>query len=116
MDPDAESDLEPASLDYLIHHVFLVPKLPASSPDSVSHDSALLRCLGEALEAFKPHMGKDGNGAINSIQGMINAMEYVMDDQGGIHKLKFKEQLKKLDKSGMSLRYPLTSLSESYKF
>jgi hypothetical protein len=45
--------LDPEALQYLIHHVFLPPKLPQKSDTSSENDRALFEQICAALKAFE---------------------------------------------------------------
>ncbi len=120
MDDECETDLDSSTLDHIITHIFLTPRLSECSSDSVSCDSALLQCLGGAWEDFRAHMAPDGSGVIDYLQRMIYSLDYIRDPQGSIHKAKLEELLGQLQQTGISscrinfMRTRLTLLQTSF--
>jgi hypothetical protein len=49
----SQPSLERAELEYLIHHIFLPPKLPQKSDSAIKMDGTLTKQVLEALRQFK---------------------------------------------------------------
>lgn len=102
------------AIEYMIHHIFLPPKLPNKDDFHPQHESVLLKATSDALQKFKANVECDQQDVIETICIQINNLSTVRDDLGAINEGKLGSILQKLSKIGMlhpfmtSWRVPLT--------
>lgn len=92
------------SLDYMIHHVILPPRLP-SNGDNASfqlEDGALLGQLSDSLDKFAADFGHGNRGVFETVSGMITKALLVLDDGGRVNELSLLQSLQEVASAGMS--------------
>lgn len=99
---------------YMIHHIFLPPKLPGEDDSSPDHEIALLDITLDALRDFKKWVMEDHIGTVDSVIGMVSSMKGVSDSQGTVDEWKLSRALSDLPNKGRHL-LPLsvTKLNQS---
>ena len=84
---------------YLIHHIFLPPKLPQKDDFNPEYERILLDIIIDNLLKFKDCATYDQNGVINSIINMVSTMRTVRDSfdvLGVVNEGKLKNALRDL--------------------
>ncbi|RMZ83548.1 hypothetical protein DV738_g1146, partial [Chaetothyriales sp. CBS 135597] len=95
--------LSSSAVSYLIHHIFLPPKLPNQDDSSPENESALLNTTIDALEEFKKWTVDDNNAAVDAVIDMVKGLELVTDfinSNGAINERELSIALKDLPQKG----------------
>ena len=90
---------------YLIHHVFLPPKVPQKDDWDIPFDVALVRTIVDCLERFKVCV--DQSTVINPIVAAVASLSNVCDSAGTISEKNLAAALKNLTFQGKLLFAPL---------
>lgn len=99
MDSTRESDSE-AKLWYLIHHVFLPPKLPPEDDTDVMLETALVSDVRDSLEAFGESLGSPRPPAIDTCLGMIQRMLSLQSPGNGFDPVRLEREIRNLNNGG----------------
>lgn len=98
--------LSSEAITYLVHHVFLPPKLPQEDDSSDEHDKIMINTTLAALLQFKalfPHKRADG---IDQVIALVSVSKDVhASASGGIDESKLKDALQLLCKEGKRIRF-----------
>lgn len=89
---------------YIIHHMFLPPKLPGEDDSTLDHETALLDIALSALRDFKQWVTEDHIGTIDSVIDMVSSIAWVSDGQGTVDDGKLFRALKDLVHKGKHLQ------------
>jgi hypothetical protein len=89
--------LDPKAVLYMVHHVFLPPKLPQKDDFDAGFDDALLDMLSSSLQAFEHHVDDK---AVRSTRDMISNLRTMRDGSGAMDETKIKEALRGLHEKG----------------
>ncbi|KAJ9607822.1 hypothetical protein H2200_007901 [Cladophialophora chaetospira] len=107
MEKQVINGLSSSAIHYLIHHVFLPPKLPSKDDSNPNHEAVLLGTTLEALREFKECVREDHHETIDSIIGMVTSMKavsYAVDPHGFTNEWELLNTLKELPgRSGVVL-------------
>ncbi|EXJ68848.1 uncharacterized protein A1O5_07780 [Cladophialophora psammophila CBS 110553] len=79
MDRALANRFSPGALTYLIHHIFLPPKLPQEDDHDPEYESVLLNVVLDALGRFRNCVIGDQNETIGSVIAMISGMISLRD-------------------------------------
>ncbi|KIW67539.1 hypothetical protein PV04_06783 [Phialophora macrospora] len=92
----------PSAIKYMIHHMFLPPKLPCEDDSDRSHETILLRTTIDALREFKDWVIDDHHGTIDSIIGMVANLRAVSgtDSEGTVNEGQLFSALRDLPEKG----------------
>jgi hypothetical protein len=82
-------------LEYVIHHVFLPPKLPERDDSSSKNDLLLTQLVKDALKSAAARLGDD---QCPSLSSMLNIMLYEGD--GPMSTIKLSNSLKSMKENG----------------
>jgi hypothetical protein len=104
---DRHLDFE--SVLYMIHHVFLPPKLPQEDDIAPRLDGTLIDIVLESLQEFSNPQGHDRT--IDSVISMVGNIRAVHDGFGHITQTRLEETLAKLSKDGRTALLYITDLS-----
>lgn len=87
---------------YMIHHVFLPPRLPQSGDGWLfgSTDRVLLQFLSETLALFSLFVAPGQNESVLAIKSMIDKLIFITDDKGHIHQNLLLEAFAELSLEG----------------
>ena len=88
---------------YMIHHIFLPPKLPHKDDFFLEHETILLNTTINALGEFKKYITDDQNGIIDSVIGMVTNMRTMSDSfdtVGAVSEGKLGNALRNLCRKG----------------
>lgn len=88
---------------YLIHHIFLPPKLPNEDDFDSDYETALLDTTIEALAKFKDVVTYDQNSIIDSVISMVTNLGTVRDSSsvdGSISKEELRAALRDICNKG----------------
>lgn len=88
---------------YVIHHVFLPPRLPLEDDFDPQHEGILLDCISDALERFKAISGHDEELVVQTVLPMIENLISVRDVAGTISESKLQSVLRQLHDNGTAL-------------
>ncbi|KIW82284.1 hypothetical protein Z517_05311 [Fonsecaea pedrosoi CBS 271.37] len=88
---------------FMIHHMFLPPKLPSEDDSSPDHEKALLDTTIAALREFKDLAIEDSNGAVDSVIRMVTSLSAVLDSDGHVNEGKLSDALRDLPEKGGTL-------------
>ncbi|KAK6584182.1 hypothetical protein PZA11_003912 [Diplocarpon coronariae] len=97
------------ALEYMIHHVFLPPKLPGGDDYKSRKDTALLDTTIESLVRFKGHVNKKELIAVESVLDMLMNLASARDSDGFISEEKLLTALREMGRNGggnLSLHIP----------
>lgn len=88
---------------YMIHHVFLPPKLPdgGKTRDLATEEQVLLRTVLETLDTFADFSNDNLDNTIKGVHSMIDKLCRLTDDRGGIHEKLLLESFTELSSKGM---------------
>ncbi|KAL4944048.1 hypothetical protein BDV06DRAFT_220625 [Aspergillus oleicola] len=92
--------MSPAASMYLLHHVFLPPKLPQEDDYNRNLDEALLDTVIHALHEFAAHLAGHEHEIIKSVTAMVTRLKEVRGLQGDVDEAKLKKVLENLGKEG----------------
>jgi hypothetical protein len=95
----SNSKVPSSAMMYLIHHVFLPPKLPNEDDFDSECEMILLETIIECLWKFKGFIVSEQYPAIDSVIAMVTSMRNLHDSsgpRGGITEGKFEDALKSL--------------------
>lgn len=92
---------------YLIHHVFLPPKLPQEDDVAPGLEDALAVMVLDSLQEFDNLHGH--NYDIDAITSMVKDFRTVHDDSGHITQARLEEMLAELSRDGTSFPPTLKS-------
>jgi hypothetical protein len=84
---------------YMVHHMFLPPKLPQEDDSSEEYETAMVETTINALHDFKEYVTDDSNGTMDSIIGMVTTMKSVGVET--VHEKALSDALRELPNSGM---------------
>ena len=93
-------------MSYLLHHIFLPPKVPVESDYSPQNEKFLLGTTLESLEAFRSIGPHQQHGAIDAAVTMLRRMQDIHmcgADRYAVHELALVRAFKQLDDHGMLL-------------
>jgi hypothetical protein len=79
MDGSSIAGLSHDAIMYLVHHMFLPPKLPQQDDSHPDHETILLNTTISALREFSQCVTDDHHGAVDSVTDMVSTMITVMD-------------------------------------
>lgn len=85
---------------YLIHHVFLPPKLPNDDDTSAEHESILLDVTLDCLDEFRDYVGPSQGRLVSSVIAAVSNLRNARNFDGFIDETKLLELLGTLCKSG----------------
>jgi hypothetical protein len=88
---------------YMIHHMFLPPKLPGEDDSTLDHETALLDTTLSALRDFEKWVTEDHIGTIDSVIDMVSSIARVSDGQGTVDEGKLFRALRDLVHKGRQL-------------
>ena len=91
-----------AAIIYMIHHVFLIPKLPQEDDFDPQHERVLLETTIDALRNFKAAAGYGQQGVIDSVCAMMENLRFVQDYSGAISQSKLESALQAPSNRSMS--------------
>lgn len=105
-----------AALMYMIHHVFLPPKLPRHGDDRLfgATDCALLRCASDALLSFAASVSSptaEQDESVLTVHSMVENIIRITDDEGHLQQKLLLEALAELPIKG---ELPLASYSSIF--
>ena len=67
---------------YLIHHIFLPPKLPHEDDFDAKYEAIMLETTIDGLSKFKANLMYDQTGTIDSVIAMVNNLKTMHDSFG----------------------------------
>lgn len=90
----ASPPLDLAAVQYLVHHVFLPPKLPQQDDGSIEMDHLLITLVSECLRDSK--VVTDGAPGYECLENMVQDMLEIHDASGYISESRLRERLEAL--------------------
>ncbi|KAE8440778.1 hypothetical protein EG329_006578 [Mollisiaceae sp. DMI_Dod_QoI] len=99
MDVPANNNLPSGAIMYLIHHVFLPPKLPQEDDFDTKYEAILVDITIDSLSKFKIHLENDQKLIIDSVISMITNLKTV-HHSGTVGENELRNALKDLFKRG----------------
>ena len=102
------------ALMYLIHHIFLPPKLPQEDDHDSEYETTLLNITLNALQRFQSSIIGDQNDTIGSIIAMITSLISARDTSGSADAVsgrKLESALRDLCKKGKHMQHYCSYLS-----
>jgi hypothetical protein len=88
---------------YIIHHVFLPPKLPNETDENPKYESFLLEMILDTLDIFKIHFTGDELNIICSVIAMIRRLKDSHTTSGCVSKDSLKDVLTQLVSDGQPI-------------
>ena len=86
-----------ATIMYLIHHMFLPPKLPDGDDYDSKHEAVLLDTTVDGLKRFKDFLTSDQQQIIDPVIAMVTNMRIMLDSSnpdGGIMESELRNALR----------------------
>lgn len=102
MNRTSNNKLSLGALTYIIHHVFLPPKLPNKDDLNAEYDTILLETTISSLLEFKGFITPDQAVIVDYVIDMITNLRAVRDSNGAVSEEKLADALRDLDKKGKS--------------
>ncbi len=84
---------------YMVHHIFLPPKLPQEDDSSEEYETALVETTINALREFKEYVTDNCQGTMDSIIGMVTTMKTIGVEM--VHEKLLSDALREMPNSGM---------------
>lgn len=103
MNEMSSNNVPSGTMMYLIHHMFLPPKLPHADDYESKREVILLETTIDALRKFKDFVAHDQHHIVDSVTAMVTSMKTVHDpsaSKGGILQGKLEDALKNLCRQG----------------
>lgn len=97
-------ELPPSAIWFMIHHIFLPPKVPSEDDSSPDDENVLLDITIAALQEFKELATEDCNGVVDSVIRMVTSLSTVLDSEGYVNEGKLSSALTDLPVKGGHLR------------
>ncbi|EED21984.1 conserved hypothetical protein [Talaromyces stipitatus ATCC 10500] len=91
-----ETNISPGAATYLVHHIFLPPKLPGSDDYNAAHEVWLVEMLYGALSRFKSHFSDNQRLTLASVAFMLEKVKQTHDSHGHVDEPKLKRALQEL--------------------
>ena len=85
---------------YLIHHVFLPPKLPQEDDLDLGYETMLLDITFDSLLKFKGYITSDQSAIIDSVISMVTNLRTVRGSDGAVSEINLGNALRDLWKKG----------------
>lgn len=89
-------------LDYIIHHVFLPPKLPQKDDSGVEKTNALIEMVLAATSLLQDHLPEQERSEWNPCMKMMRNMLELKNQSGHLIAKKLKRALRNMADGGMS--------------
>jgi hypothetical protein len=86
---------------YMVHHVFLPPKLPQANDFDLELEDALINTVLKSLQEFKSLV--DDHSVVDSARAMISNFRVLRDGSGAISEAKLTDALQNLSVGGMCI-------------
>lgn len=87
-------------LEYMIHHIFLPPKLPGSDDSNPHHEKALMKTTIDVLQDFKNLVKEDCDYAVEAVIRTIRSLYITLDSKGHVDEDQLSEALQILPTKG----------------
>jgi hypothetical protein len=102
MNGTSSNTLPSGAIMYLIHHIFLPPKLPHEDDFDSKYETILLDTTIDVLLKFKHCVTYDQNGIIDSVIAMVTNLRTVRDSDtvGAVSEGMLRNALRDLCKKG----------------
>jgi hypothetical protein len=101
---------------YLIHHNFLLPKLPNQDDTDFEYETILLDTILDALWKFKHLLAKDWNHIIDSVIAMVTNIRTVSDPEGRVTETKLDNALRILFRQGKKMPFDVRALLTGHRW
>ena len=98
---------------YLIHHIFLPPKLPHEDDFDSDYETILLDTTIDNLLKFKDCVTYDQRGIIDSVIAVVTTLRNIRDPFGAVSEGKLGNALRDLCKKGKHISYNSCDLIHS---
>ncbi|KLJ08813.1 hypothetical protein EMPG_15752 [Blastomyces silverae] len=88
---------------YLIHHIFLPPKLPQEDDFNLNHENVLLGTVYQALNDFRDCVTHDQDGIVDSVIAMITNLKTVREcssSDGSVSEERLEKALENICSNG----------------
>lgn len=95
-------------LDFLINHLFLLPKLPQADDRDDDLDKALLCLVTESLAQFVTHLPSHQQSATRTVLAAVEQMTTLRDIKGSVDEAKLLEALETLENAPSGTYAPAT--------
>jgi hypothetical protein len=99
----SNNQLPPCAMMYLVHHMFLPPKLPHEDDFDSKYETILLNITAGSLVKFKDHVAHDQKNLVNSVITMITNLRAVREPSGrngSLNEARLGHALEELCKKG----------------
>lgn len=109
MNATSNAQLPLETVKYLIHHIFLPPKLPTKDDFKLEHETALLRVITDALSKFKNAAAcnvYNQEAIVDQVIAMVGNLRDVRNSSdafGAVNEKKLGEALLRLSSEGKAL-------------
>lgn len=90
-----------SEIEYMIHHLFLPPKLPGGDDSNPDHEKLLVETTISSLQEFKDLITEDRNGAIDSVIRTVSSLNIILDSEGHVDEDKLSNALATLPETGL---------------
>ncbi|PYH83568.1 hypothetical protein BO82DRAFT_411285 [Aspergillus uvarum CBS 121591] len=99
----AASRLSTTESIYLLHHVFLPPKLPQEDDFNALHETVLLDSVIDALAQFHDYCPGQESEVVVSVKVMLTRLRAMRDCHGDVNHVELRKALEELENSGGAL-------------
>ncbi|OJK01293.1 hypothetical protein ASPACDRAFT_51200 [Aspergillus aculeatus ATCC 16872] len=101
----AASRLSTTESRYLLHHVFLPPKLPQEDDYNAVHETVMLDSVIDALARFQDYWQGQESEVVVSVKVMLTRLRAMRDCDGDVNHVELRKALGELENSGMASCY-----------
>jgi hypothetical protein len=89
-----------ADIKYLIHHIFLPPKLPGGDDSFPDHEKVLVQTILDALQEYGNSVAVDQVNIVRAVARTISSLKTVLDAEGHVDECSFSAELRALPEKG----------------
>jgi len=103
MNPSSSTKLTSKVIEYLVHHIFLPPKLPQADDSNWENETILVDMIFDLLFEFENHIKDDQHALISSVIvafDSLRAIHHEVDSGGVISEEKLVNALRQLCERG----------------
>lgn len=96
------------NIEYLVHHIFLPPKLPQKDDFRVEDELFLLNAITAAFEKFESRAKDYPNNILEALHSTISCLKSVHDGSNGLSAAKLEEAFMQLPAAGQHRKHHIS--------
>lgn len=103
MTDSSNNKLPPGAMMYLVHHMFLPPRLAHEDDFDSKYETILLDTTADGLAKFRDHVAHDQKNIVDAVITMITNLRFVREPSGlngSLNEARLGHALEKLCKKG----------------